>query len=131
MTPDIRVLRDRGALARAAAEVFAAGAGAAAARGDLFSVALSGGSTPRDLYRLLADPDEPFRAAIPWEVVRVFWGDERHVPPDHPDSNYRMAREALLLRAPISVDNVHRIHAEEPDAAAAAATYEATLAAVF
>jgi len=131
MTPDIRVLRDRGALARAAAEVFAAGAGAAAARGDFWSVALSGGSTPRDLYHLLADPDEPFRAAIPWEVMRLFWGDERHVPPDHPDSNYRMAREALLERAPISVDNVYRIHAEEPDAAAAAAAYEATLAAVF
>ncbi len=131
MTPDIRVVDDRGALARAAAELFAAAARKAAARGDFWSVALSGGSTPRDLYRLLADPAEPFRAAIPWEAVRVFWGDERHVPPDHPDSNYRMAREALLDRAPISVDNVHRIHAEDPDAATAAAAYEETLAAVF
>lgn len=131
MTADIRVFPDREALSRAAAEVFAAGAEAAAARGEFFSVALSGGSTPRDLYRLLADPGAPFRAAIPWEAVRVFWGDERHVPPDHPDSNYRMAREELLERAPISVDNVHRIHAEEPDAAMAAAEYEATLSAAF
>jgi 6-phosphogluconolactonase len=129
--PEIRVLADRGALARAAAEVFTSAAAAAGERGDFFRVALAGGSTPRDLYRLLADEDEPFRARIPWEAVVVFWGDERHVPPDHPDSNYRMARETLLERAPISADNVHRIHAEEPDAAVAAAQYEATLAAAF
>jgi 6-phosphogluconolactonase len=131
MAPEIRVLPDRGAIARAAAGIFTAAARAAAARGDLFSVALAGGSTPRDLYLLLADEGEPFRAEVPWEAVRVFWGDERHVPPDHPDSNYRMARETLLDRVPISVDDVHRIHGEEPDASVAAAEYAGTLAAVF
>ncbi len=131
MAAETHVLADRGAIARAAAEIFASAARAATERGDFFRVALSGGSTPRDLFQLLAAEDQPYRARIPWEAVHVFWGDERHVPPDHPDSNYRMARETLLERAPISADNVHRIHAEEPDAAAAAAEYEATLAAAF
>jgi len=131
MAVEIRALPDRGAIARAAAEFFAAAARAAAEAGDFFSVALAGGSTPRSLYRLLADEAAPFRARVPWEAVRLFWGDERHVPPDHLDSNYRMARETLLECAPIPVNNVHRIHAEDPDAARAAADYEGTLTAAF
>ena len=131
MPPAIRVLPDRGAIARAAAELFTSAAGDARERGGTFSVALAGGSTPRDLYRLLADEGEPFRARLPWEALRLFWGDERHVPPDHPDSNYRMARETLLERAPIPAQNVHRIHAEEPDAGRAAGEYEETIAAAF
>jgi len=129
--PSVHVLPDRGEIARTAAELFAASSAAAAEHGEVWSVALSGGSTPRDLYRLLADPGSPFRSRVPWEALRIFWGDERHVPPDHPDSNYRMAREALLERAPIPAHNVHRIHAEEPDAARAASAYAETLAAAF
>jgi 6-phosphogluconolactonase len=91
--------------------------------GRNFTVALSGGSTPKSLYSLLAG-DENMRSAIPWEKIHFFWGDERHVPPDHPESNYRMAYEALLSRIPITAANVHRIKSENPDAHQAAAEYE-------
>jgi 6-phosphogluconolactonase len=88
------------------------------------AIALSGGSTPRRLYELLAEP--PFRAAMPWERVHWFWGDERFVPPDHPDSNYRMVREALLHRAPIPPENIHPI-ATGGDPAACARAYQEAL----
>jgi len=127
----VRVLADAATVQRAAAELVAAEtADAAAARGAAF-VALSGGSTPRGLYALLADPAGPFRARVPWPALHVFWGDERHVGPDHADSNYRMAREALLERVPIPVGQVHRIAGEEPDAAVAAARYAGTLREAF
>lgn len=97
---------------------------AMAKAGD-FAVALSGGSTPRRLYRLLAEP--PYRDAFPWRRVHWFWGDERFVPPEDPSSNYRMVREAMLSRAPIPVDHIHAMPTEglTPDAAAAA--YECEL----
>jgi 6-phosphogluconolactonase len=69
--------------------------------------ALAGGSTPKKLYTLLAS--DTFRAQIPWETIHFFWGDERHVPPDHQDSNYRMARETLLAHVPVPENHVHRI----------------------
>ena len=84
-----------------------------------FTVALSGGSTPKALYSLLATKPD-----IPWDKIYFFWGDERHVPPDHPESNYRMANEALLSKVPVRQENIFRIHAEEKDAAAAALQYE-------
>ncbi len=90
-------------------------------------MALSGGSTPRSLYEVLADPDEPFRELVPWSNTHFFWSDERHVPPDHPDSNYRMSHESMLSHVPVSEDNIHRIHSENPDAAAAAQAYEETI----
>ncbi len=96
----------------------------AAAVRDRCAVNLSGGSTPRRLYELLAEP--PFRGAMPWDRVHWFWGDERFVPPDHPDSNYRMAREALLSRAPVPPANIHPIPTGG-DPAAAARAYEQTL----
>src|SRR5439155_21511308 len=74
---------------------------------------------------------DPYRNLVPWPALRFFWGDERHVPPDHPDSNYRMAQETLLSRVPVPPENVHRIAAENPDAAAAAGAYEADLQAHF
>jgi 6-phosphogluconolactonase len=95
------------------------------------SVALSGGSTPRALYELLADPNEPFRDRIDWDTTHFFFTDERHVPPDHADSNYRMVNEALFSRAPIPAENIHRIPAENPDAANAAANYDADLRKFF
>jgi len=88
------------------------------------TVALSGGSTPKLMYQILA---EQFRDQVEWSSIQFFWSDERHVPPDHPESNYRMANDALLSRVPVSADNVHRIHSENPDAAAAAGEYEETL----
>jgi 6-phosphogluconolactonase len=92
-----------------------------------FAIALSGGTTPRRLYALLADPAEPWRARFPWGETEVFFGDERHVPPDHPDSNYGMARAALLSRVPIPPERVHRVLAEETEAEAAAQDYEREL----
>lgn len=87
-------------------------------------MALSGGTTPRGLYNLLADPGAPYRAAVPWDRTQVFFGDERQVPPDHPESNYRMANEALLQRVPIPEEHVHRIRGENPDPDRAAEEYE-------
>ena len=85
--------------------------------GKLCSVALAGGSTPRGLYQLLAHP--PYVSQIAWERLRIFWGDERPVPPDHPDSNFRMAQEAFLSHVPIPPDQVFRIEGElAPEAAA-------------
>jgi 6-phosphogluconolactonase len=118
--PCVHVFPDLEALSRAAAERFVSLAEGAVP----FRVALSGGSTPRRLYELLAAP--PFRDQVPWPHTHLFWGDERCVPPDHPDSNYRMARESLLERAPIPARNVHRIRGELAPQEAAAA-YEATL----
>jgi 6-phosphogluconolactonase len=105
---------------------------AAASRGaSRFALVLAGGSTPRSLYRLLVDPAAPYRAATDWRRIHFFWGDERHVPPDHPESNYRMAREALLDPLAVPRESVHRIPAELPEAAAAAAEYESELRAFF
>lgn len=128
---DLRVFPDGAELARGAAEEFVRRAGEAAHARGRFSMALSGGSTPRRLFALLADPAEPYRDRIDWRAVHLFWGDERHVPPDHPESNYRMAREALIERVPIPAENVHRIRSEEPDAARAASLYEDDLRAFF
>jgi 6-phosphogluconolactonase len=93
-----------------------------------FSVALAGGSTPRSLYHLLASQ---FRDQIPWTKVHLFWGDERFVPPDDPQSNYRMAREALLDHVPCPAGNVHPMptHFSEPELGAK--DYEKTLRAYF
>src|ERR1041385_2920119 len=114
-------------LARGAAEYFIARSDEAVALKGFFTVALSGGSTPQALYQLLADADEPFHAQVPWSRTHFFWSDERHVPPDHPDSNYRMAHKAMLSRVPVPESNIHRIHSENPDANAAANEYEQTL----
>ena len=102
-------------LARTAAQEFHRLAEAAVQERGRFSVALSGGNTPRAVYSLLASDHQQ----LPWDRIHLFFGDERHVPPDHPDSNFRMASESLLSKVPIPEKNVHRIHAElEADAAA-------------
>lgn len=107
-------------LFRAAADEFVRiGHNAITARGR-FTVALSGGSTPRALYSLLAKDPVDF----PWRDTFLFFGDERHVPPEHADSNYRMVQESLLSKVSIPSGNVFRVPAENPDAASAAADYE-------
>jgi 6-phosphogluconolactonase len=126
---EVRVFADVEELMHAAADEVVRRAEEAVREHGRFTWALSGGSTPRDLYRLLASP--PHRDRMPWSAVHVFWGDERHVPPDHPDSNFRMAREAMLDAVPLPAANVHRIGAEEPDAAVAANAYETELRAFF
>ncbi len=130
-TPSVRILPDAAAVQRAGAEAVAARLEAAVrARGVAF-LALSGGSTPKGLYAQLADPAGPFRARVPWQAVHVFWGDERHVPPDHPESNYRLAHDGLLAHVPVPPAHVHRIRGEEPDAAVAAAAYAREMAGAF
>jgi len=125
-SPEIRILKTRDQLFEAAAAEFAAQATEAVRARGRFTVALSGGSTPKGLYSLLAT-----KPGIPWDKIYFFWGDERHVPPDHPDSNYRMANEALLSRIPAPPDHIFRMRAEEKDADAAALQYEQTLNEVF
>jgi 6-phosphogluconolactonase len=93
-----------------------------------FSLVLSGGNTPRTLYRLLSSQ---FRDLIPWTKVHVFWGDERYVPPGDPQSNYRMARETLLDAVPCPAGNVHPMPTELPDPDVAAREYEKTLRSYF
>ncbi len=115
-------------LAQAAAALFAERAAAAVSARGRFSAALSGGKTPVALYTLLAKA--PFVSQIPWSHVHLFWGDERCVPPDHGDSNYRMTREFLLDHVPIPPANVHRMPGEM-DPVEAAARYEGELRAFF
>jgi len=116
---------DLQALARHAATLFVETAQATRERGR-FTVALSGGSTPRALYLLLAGP--PYRAQVDWTRVQFYWGDERWVPADDAECNYRMARETLLDRLPeLRPEQVHRIRTELPQPAEAADQYEQQL----
>jgi len=123
----MQIFADPKELARGAAEMFVARGVEAIAQRGTFMVALSGGSTPKLLYQLLADPNEPFRDRVPWAETHFFWSDERHVAPDHPDSNYRMTNEAMLAHVPVPPDKIHRIHGANPNAAQAASDYERTL----
>jgi len=128
MRADVAVLPSAAALADAAAARFVAAAGDAISSRGQFIVALAGGSTPRDTYLRLGT--EALVSKVMWSRVHVLWGDERCVPPDHIESNYRMARETLLDRVPVPAANVHRIHGED-DPATAAEVYEATLRALL
>jgi 6-phosphogluconolactonase len=127
-TPLLRCFADVETLSHAAAMEFAQRAMEATAARH-FTVALSGGHTPKRLYELLAAA--PYRLQVDWSRVEVFWGDERPVPADDPQSNYRMANAALLQHVPISAKQVHRMPAERPDRDVAAAEYEAEIARVF
>lgn len=127
-SPDLRIYADAGELTQAAAELFAQRAQAAFWSQGRFMVALAGGSTPRPVYARLATPG--FRVTIPWEATHLFWGDERCVPPDHPNSNYHMAMEGLLSKVPVPPENIHRMAGEQPPDAAADA-YAETLRHVF
>ncbi len=116
---ELLILPDLDAISKAAADRFLE----LAHTFDPFTIALSGGSTPRRLYEALSIP--PFRDHIPWHQVHVFWGDERCVPQDDPGSNYRSARETMLDHVPIPESNIHRIQGElGPHAAAEAYTRE-------
>jgi 6-phosphogluconolactonase len=119
---DLRVYGDAGQLARAAAELFVNTAAASIEARGRFWVALSGGTTPRPLYKLLAT--SAFSSRVDWARIRIFWGDERYVPADDPDSNYRMTAEALLQHVPIPFMNVYRVPTEIDPPQAAAAAYE-------
>ncbi len=125
---EIRTLTTPQELFDAAAEkVIQAANEAVVARGR-FTIALAGGNTPRSLYNLLATNG---RSSLPWDRMFFFFGDERHVPPDDPQSNYRMANEAMLSKIPVPAGNVFRVPAENPDAPAAAALYDQTVRQFF
>jgi 6-phosphogluconolactonase len=126
MGVEVKIVPDNATLARTAAQEFHTLAEAAVSQRGQFSVALSGGNTPRTVYSLLAGEHKE----LPWHGIHVFFGDERHVPPDHPESNFRMAGEALLSKVPIPEQNIHRIHAEM-DAVDAAHQYDDELRRFF
>jgi len=126
-TRSIEVLASAPDLFHAAAEEFVRAARTAIGAQGRFAVALSGGSTPKALYSLLATNYADFV----WNRVFLFFGDERHVPPTDADSNYRMVNESLLTKIQIPAENVFRVQAENPDAAAAASEYEAQLRRFF
>ena len=119
----LKVLADEAALAADAAERITVLVEQAIAERGRALVCLTGGSTPQRLYGLLADPAQPWRARIDWARVHLYWGDERHVPPDHADSNFGMADEALLRHVAVPPSQVHRMRGELPDARDAAAEY--------
>lgn len=125
---EVRRLTTPQDLFQAAAEEVIRSATDAVAKRGRFTIALSGGSTPRNLYTLIAANAS---ATLPWDKMFFFWGDERHVPPDSPDSNYRMAKESLLSKVPIPPANIFPVPAENPDAAQVADIYEQTLRKFF
>jgi len=130
MTRALRVFDDVTALAAAAADEWLTRAADAIAARGRFTAVLSGGSTSRHLFTALAARVAQGAAAVPhvaWEQVHVFWGDERTVPPSHPDSNYGSARTHLLARLPVPEVNVHRMEGERPDPKEAAADYDAEI----
>jgi 6-phosphogluconolactonase len=125
----VRVYRDPGELALKAARRFARLADQYVVGCGRFTVALSGGSTPKAMFSVLAE--DPFLNTVPWSSIYFFWGDERCVPPDHPDSNFRMTHETLLSKVPVPQQNIFRVPAELPDTANAAEQYSATLTTFF
>jgi 6-phosphogluconolactonase len=125
--PDIRIFATHEELFAAAAAEFQAAANVAIQQNGRFTVALAGGSTPKGLYSLLASQ----QSSIAWQNIYFFFGDERHVPPDHPDSNYKMAYDSLLSKAPVPPDHIFRVKAENSNPETAASDYEATLKQFF
>ena len=125
---EIRTLTTPQELFSAAAEEVVSAATDAVAQRGRFTIALSGGSTPKGLFNLLATNA---LTVLPWDRMFFFWGDERHVPPTDPDSNYRMADETMLSKVPVPPGNVFRMAAENPDAAAVSEDYEKTLRKFF
>lgn len=118
----VMVYPDKEALSLAAAGLFADEARRAVREHGRFDVLLSGGETPRLSYQLLGE--EPLRGSIPWEAVQFFWGDERWVPHDHPQSNFGMARRALLDRLPLNEAQIHPVPILETPRASALAYEE-------
>jgi 6-phosphogluconolactonase len=123
---DIRILADPAAITRRAADEFVKAVAQIVAKKGVFTVSLSGGSTPKVLYAMLAD-DPAYRSKIPWDKMRVFFGDERHVPPDHSDSNFHMATEALFSKGVLKPEQITRIKGEYADTEKAALEYEQAL----
>jgi 6-phosphogluconolactonase len=127
---EINILKDLDEISRTAADEILRRANEVGPSTGSFAIALSGGSTPRILHKRLGS-EPTIRNRMPWDNIHFFWGDERHVPPDDPQSNYRMACDTLFAFAPVPEQNIHRVHAEEPDAALCAEKYERELLSFF
>jgi len=127
---EIRIMTNLDAIAKRVAQEFVQSATQAVSDKGSFSVALSGGSTPKALYSLLAS-DAALRSQVPWHKIRVYFGDERSVGPDHPDSNYRMAADTMLSKVPLKPEQVFRINGEYKDTDKAAQEYEQVLRTSF
>jgi 6-phosphogluconolactonase len=123
---DIVVVRDSVELSYKAAELLVRCISETLSRKERFSMALSGGSTPQALFSLLVE-DDYFKNTIPWEKIHFFWGDERHVPPQDEQSNYRMANDIMLAKAHVQTENIHRMPTEQADAGKVAKDYEQEL----
>jgi len=127
---EIKLVKDPDEISLTAAERIIRQASASGTSTTAFTLALSGGSTPRMLHqRLCREP--PAMGSLWWKNIHFFWGDERHVPPEHPQSNYHMACETLFASGLVPAQNIHRVHAEEPDAVVAAEKYERELQSFF
>jgi 6-phosphogluconolactonase len=126
VTVTYRISSTPAEVAKAAAELFTSAATKAVELRGLARIAISGGTTPKAMFALLADPAQPFIKQVPWDKLDLYWVDERCVPPDHADSNYRMTKEALLSKVPLPAERIHRMEGElEPEVAAA--RYESTI----
>lgn len=130
MPPDVRILTNIDAIAKRAAQDFLQSATQAVSEKGSFTVALSGGSTPKALFSLLAT-DAALRSQLPWDKMSMYFGDERSVGPDHADSNFRMATETMLSKVPIKPEQVFRIKGEYKDTEKAAQEYEQVLRTSF
>lgn len=127
---EVRIFSDGTSLTAWAAQNVATVAEKCIQEKGSFNIALSGGSTPKALYSTLVE-NPAFRSRIPWQSVFFFFGDERHVPPDHADSNFRMAKEALFSKLQLREEQVSRIHGEYDDTEKAALEYQQALRAYF
>ena len=129
MDRTIQIFPDVAAIAQQAATIFVNAAQQAVKEHGLFRVAMAGGSTPKTLYALLVS--EPFRSQLPFDKMQLFFGDDRHVPPDHPDSNYRMVSENFISKTSIKPEQVFRMKTELQDTERAALEYEQILKTQF
>lgn len=130
VTVTYRVGPNPAAVAKAAAALFAESATAAVSARGRARIAISGGSTPKAMFALLADPAQPFLQQVPWDALDLYWVDERCVPPDNDESNYKMTNESMLAHVPLAPDHVHRMEGEL-DPEDAASRYESTLRNTF
>ncbi len=121
--PEVRILLDAPAIANRCAQKFIEIAAAAVKEKGSFHVVLAGGSTPKLLYNLLVN-EPALRSQVPWDKMHFFFGDERHVKPDHPESNFRMASETMFEKSPLKPEQVTRMKGEYPEAAEAAKEYD-------
>jgi 6-phosphogluconolactonase len=127
---EILVARDSAELSYQAAELLVGCIVETLSRKERFTMALCGGSTPQALFSLLVE-DDYFKNTIPWGKIHFFWGDERHVPPQDEQSNYRMANDMMLAKAQVPTDNIHRMPTEQDDAGKVAQDYEQKLRQFF